>query len=125
MIVKTAPPKVDRFLLIQGGTVVDEAATPSFLHFKRVNENKDFQVAVGCSDKSGKKKVLGVVANAIPKYGYSSIRISSEIDDASRLVGAALSMGELIRQRLSVYWRKGRFDNPSQLPQTVVVIGVE
>jgi hypothetical protein len=119
-----AKTKIDRFLLIQYGTVLDEAATPSFLHFKRVNENRDFQVAVGCTDRSGKKKVLGVVANAIPKYGYSSVRISSEIDDHNRLVGIALSLGEMIRQRLSVYWRKGRFDNPSQLPQTVVVIGV-
>jgi hypothetical protein len=122
----TAPLKATTvFVLLQEGEIVDRAATPSFLHFDRVNEKKGFQVAVGRINDSGKREIVGVVANSIPRYGYSALRISSEIDDHNRLVGAALSPAEMIRQRLSVYWRKGRFDDLGQLPQTVVVMGVD
>ena len=123
MIVKTKLATI--FLLIQDGAVLDDAATPSFLHFKRANQNKDFQVAVGCINESGKKEILGVVANAIPRPGYTSVRISSEIDNHSRRVGATHSLSELVRQRLSLYWRTGLFRDISYLPKTVVVIGVE
>jgi hypothetical protein len=125
MIVKTTPYTVNRFLLLQGGIVLDKASTPSFLRYDRVNENKDFQVAVGSVDGDGKRKIIGVVANAIPRPGYTSVRISSEIDNHSRRVGATHSLGELVRQRLSLYWRKGLFKDMSHLPKTVVVIGVE
>lgn len=126
MTTKTAPPIIATvFVLLQGGKILSKAATPSSLHFKHVNENKDFQVAVGHIDDKGKRKILGVVANSIPRPGYAALRISSEMDNYNRLVGAALSPTEMIRQRLSVYWRKGRFDDLSALPQTVIVVGVE
>lgn len=126
MIVKTTTPKViDQFLLLQDGIVLDKASTPSFLHFKRVNENKNFQVAVGSVDGDGKREVIGVVANAIPRPGHTSVRISSEIDGGGgRLVGTTHSLGEMIRRRLSAYWRLGLFKDMSHLPKTVVVIGV-
>jgi len=113
------------FVLLQQGKILDRAATPSFLRFSRVNENKDFQVAVGRINSDGKREILGVVANAIPRPGYTSVRISSEIDNHSRRVGATHSLSELVRQRLSLYWRTGLFRDISYLPKTVVVIGVE
>jgi hypothetical protein len=112
------------FILIQGD-VVDEAATPSFLRFDRLNEDRDFQVAVGCINDDGKKEIHGVVANSIPRPDANSYRVSSEIDGHGRRVGASLPSSELIRQRLSVYWQKGRFSDLTTLPQTVVVIGIE
>jgi hypothetical protein len=122
MIVKTK--STTMFVLIQGD-VVDEAATPSFLRFDRVNENKDFQVAVGCINESGKKEIHGVVANSIPRPGATSYRISSEIDGQGRRIGASLPAAEIMRQRLSVYWQKGRFADLSNLPQIIVVMGIE
>lgn len=112
------------FLLLQGGTVLDKTATPSFLHFDRVNENKGFQVAIGIVNEFGKRVIIGVVANAIPRPGHTSVRISSEVDDHNRLVGATHSLSEMIRRRLSAYWRLGLFKDMSHLPKTVVVIGV-
>jgi hypothetical protein len=126
MIVKnTGEYVVSRFLLLQGGVVLDKASTPSFLRYSRVDENRDFQVAVGSVDGDGKRKIIGVVANAIPRPGYTSVRISSEVDDHWRRVGATHSLGELVRQRLSLYWRKGLFKDIPHLPKTVVVIGIE
>ena len=126
MITKTAPVKLAMtFLLIQDGVVLHKSATPSFLRFDRVNEDKDFQVALGCLNEFGKREVLGTVANAIPKYAATSYRVSSAIDADNRLVGPTTPMYEIVRQRLSVYWRKGQFDDLRNLPQTVVVIGVQ
>jgi hypothetical protein len=125
-IMTTEPVKLAKtFLLIQDGVVLHKSATPSFLRFDRVNEDKNFQVAIGCLNELGKKEVVGTVANAIPKYASMSYRVSSAIDSDNRLVGCALPMTEIIRQRLSVYWRKGQFDDLCNLPQTVVVIGVQ
>ncbi len=123
MIVKTRLAMT--FLLIQGGTVLDGTATPSFLHYNRVNDRKGFQVAVGCVNEFGKKEILGVVANSIPKPGSTYLRLSSEIDNANRRGVSLLSPAEIIRQRLYIYWQKGRFDDLCQLPQTIVVVGVE
>jgi hypothetical protein len=90
-----------------------------------LNEDRDFQVAVGCINDDGKKEIHGVVANSIPRPGADSYRVSSEIDGRGRRVGASLPSSELIRQRLSVYWQKGRFSDLTTLPQTVVVMGIE
>lgn len=123
MLVKVKPATL--FLLIQDGAVVDDSATPSFLNFDCVNENKGFQVAFGHINEFGKREILGVVANYIPTPGHTCFRVSSGVDNQNRLVGSSVPPYELIKSRLSVYWRQGLFDDLCNLPQTVVVIGVE
>jgi len=116
---------VTYFLLIQGDSIVDCALRPNSLAYDLIDDTDDFQVVIGYVNEVGEREIVGTVAEAHPLVGAKRWCVSSELDGYNRIVGITHTMGEFIQERLRVYWGKDRFCDLCQLPQLVVIMGME
>jgi len=110
------------FLLIQG-KVVNVSSRPDMLDYSLIDDNNDFQVAVGCINEFGKAEVVDVAAEAYPTPGCVYWIVSSDLDGYNRMIGITGSMAEFVQGRLCIYLRQGRFHDLCCLPQLITIRG--
>ena len=111
-----------RFLLIQG-EIIDVSVRPDTLNFAFVDAYSTFQVAIGCVNEFGKAEIVGIVARVDPMPSCTRWCVSSELDGYNRGIGIMGRMADFVKERLRVYWGKGRFSDLCQLPQPILIRG--
>lgn len=111
-----------RFLLVQG-EVVDVSVQPDTLVYCFIDDENDFEVAVGCINEFGKPEIVGIVGEVCPMEDCTVWRISSALDGYNRMVGIVGCMADLIRNRLGTMFRQGQFSDLCDLPQPVTIRG--
>jgi hypothetical protein len=110
------------FILIQDG-IVDVTDRPCRLHWEHLLVDAGWKVAIGIVNEFGEREIAGIVAEvyATGEWCPRAVRISSEMDGLDALIDGYPSVPDFVLRRLDSMYCRGRFNDPANLPQPVIL----
>ena len=99
------------YILMQGGKVLDHSGSPFSLLYSLIAEDSDWGIWAGWVNEFGEREIVACIAEVTIDTSISVWVITSLVDRYARTVGRCGSMRRLVRERLQLFHRNGRFDD--------------